>query len=110
MNKSFFPILVLIAVLLAALFTVISVPSVWAQAPIPPAETLIGVYKVQKHFSPYAGRNFPTQVYWGDTHLHTGMSMDAGAFGARLGPEGAERFARATHSAPWHQTDQRDPR
>ena len=21
-------------------------------------------------YSPYAGRNFPTQVYWGDTHLH----------------------------------------
>jgi hypothetical protein len=36
----------------------------------------------------YAGRSFPTQVFWGDTHLHTGMSMDAGAFGARLGPEG----------------------
>ncbi|MHC4350994.1 MAG: DUF3604 domain-containing protein, partial [Planctomycetota bacterium] len=40
------------------------------------------------------GRNFPTQVFWGDTHLHTGMSMDAGAFGARLLPEDAYRFAR----------------
>ena len=48
----------------------------------------------QKHFSPYAGRNFPTRVFWGDTHLHTGMSMDAGAFGARLKPEDAHRFAR----------------
>ena len=46
------------------------------------------------HFSPYAGRNFPTQVLWGDTHLHTGMSMDAGAFGARLMPTDAYRFAR----------------
>ena len=45
-------------------------------------------------YSPYAGRNFPTRVYWGDTHLHTGASMDAGAFGARLGPEDAYRFAR----------------
>ena len=45
------------------------------------------------HYSPYAGRNFPTNVYWGDTHLHTGMSMDAGAFGARLDPEDAYRFA-----------------
>ena len=34
------------------------------------------------------------QLLWGDTHLHTGMSMDAGAFGARLGPEDAYRFAR----------------
>ena len=55
-----------------------------AQDPVPPAETLEKAFKPQKHFSPYAGRNFPTQVYWGDTHLHTGMSMDAGAFGARL--------------------------
>ena len=46
------------------------------------------------HYSPYAGRNFPTQVLWGDTHLHTGMSMDAGAFGARLMPRDAYRFAR----------------
>jgi hypothetical protein len=61
--------------------------------PIPPKETLEGAFPAQHHFSPYAGRNFPTQVYWGDTHLHTGMSMDAGAFGARLLPEDAYRFA-----------------
>ena len=50
---------------------------------------------VQKvdNYSPYAGRNFPTRVFWGDTHLHTGMSMDAGAFGARLKPVDAYRFA-----------------
>jgi len=51
-------------------------------------------HPAQKHFSPYAGRNFPTNVYFGDTHLHTGMSMDAGAFGARLLPADAYRFAR----------------
>ena len=48
----------------------------------------------QKHYSPYAGRDFPDQVFWGDTHLHTGLSFDAGAFGARLLPEDAYRFAR----------------
>jgi hypothetical protein len=64
-----------------------------AQAPMPPPETLEGSYPAQKHYSPYAGRNFPTQVFWGDTHLHTGMSMDAGAFGARLRPADAYRFA-----------------
>jgi hypothetical protein len=47
----------------------------------------------QDHYSPYAGRSFPTSVYWGDTHLHTGMSMDAGSFGARLMPADAYRFA-----------------
>ena len=37
---------------------------------------------------------YPTRVYFGDTHLHTAMSMDAGAFGNRLGVEDAYRFAR----------------
>ena len=32
--------------------------------------------------------------FFGDTHLHTSFSMDAGAFGARLGAEDAYRFAR----------------
>ena len=60
----------------------------------PPHKDVQKVFKAQKHYSPYAGRNFPTAVYWGDTHLHTGMSMDAGAFGARLTPEDAYQFAR----------------
>ena len=62
--------------------------------PIPPREGLVDAFKGQDHYSPYAGRNFPDRVYWGDTHLHTELSMDAGAFGARLGPEDAYRFAR----------------
>ena len=45
-------------------------------------------------YSPYAGRNFPTRPYFGDTHTHTSYSMDAGAFGARLGPKDAYRFAK----------------
>ncbi len=36
-------------------------------------------------YSPYADRDFPTRPFFGDTHLHTSFSMDAGAFGARLG-------------------------
>ena len=45
-------------------------------------------------YSPYAGRNYPTRPYFGDTHLHTSFSMDAGAFGARVGPRDAYRLAR----------------
>jgi hypothetical protein len=45
-------------------------------------------------YSPYADRNFPTRPLFGDTHLHTSFSMDAGAFGARLSPRDAYRFAR----------------
>ena len=47
-----------------------------------------------KVYSPYAQRSFPSRPLWGDTHLHTGLSVDAGLFGARLGLEEAYRFAR----------------
>jgi hypothetical protein len=40
------------------------------------------------------GRNFPARPLFGDTHLHTAMSFDAGMFGARLGPVEAYRFAK----------------
>ena len=65
-----------------------------AQEPMPAAEGLRSAFPAQQHYSPYAGRNFPTRVFWGDTHVHTAFSMDAGAFGARLTPEDAYRFAR----------------
>ena len=45
-------------------------------------------------YSPYAGRNFPTRVFWGDTHVHTDNSLDAKGFGARLDVADAYRFAR----------------
>jgi hypothetical protein len=51
-------------------------------------------FKNPPPYSPYAGRNFPTRPFFGDTHLHTSFSMDAGAFGARLGPRDAYRFAK----------------
>jgi len=45
-------------------------------------------------YSPYANRDFPTRPFFGDTHTHTAFSMDAGAFGARLTPKDAYRFAK----------------
>jgi hypothetical protein len=45
-------------------------------------------------YSPYAGRHYPTRVYWGDQHVHTGWSVDAGMSGATLTPDDAVRFAR----------------
>jgi hypothetical protein len=53
-----------------------------------------GASKAKPIYSPYAGRNYPTRPLFGETHLHTSFSMDAGAFGARLGPRDAYRFAR----------------
>ena len=68
--------------------------SAFAQAPLPSEESLESAFPKKPKFSPYVGRDFPTQVYWGDTHLHTGMSLDAGAFGARLTPDEAYQFAK----------------
>lgn len=45
-------------------------------------------------FSPYVERDGANQLYWGDTHVHTSFSMDAGAFGNQLGVADAYRFAR----------------
>jgi hypothetical protein len=45
-------------------------------------------------YSPYADRAFPTNVYFGDVHVHTGLSTDAGGGGTRLMPRDAYRFAR----------------
>jgi hypothetical protein len=33
-------------------------------------------------------------VFWGDLHVHTGISMDAWMLGTRLRPADASRFAR----------------
>ena len=48
----------------------------------------------KRPYSPYADRKFPMKPLFGDTHLHTSFSMDAGAFGCRLTPRDAYRFAR----------------
>ncbi len=46
-------------------------------------------------YSPDADRNFPRQVLWGDTHLHSNLSLDANVSGnLSVGPADAYRFAR----------------
>ena len=47
-----------------------------------------------RSFSPYAGRSYPTRVFFGDTHHHSANSGDAFMAGDRLSPEQAYRFAR----------------
>ena len=78
--------------LLCSVVLVGSATTVFAQIS-PSRESLTELYP-GKVYSPYAERSFPDQVFWGDTHLHTGLSMDAGLFGARLGLDEAYRFAR----------------
>jgi hypothetical protein len=45
-------------------------------------------------YSPFVGRDYPDQVFFGDTHFHTNLSFDAGLVGTRLGVDEAFRFAR----------------
>ncbi len=44
--------------------------------------------------SPYLSWAFPDRVLWGDTHVHTSYTTDAGMIGNYLGPDEAFRFAR----------------
>ena len=46
-----------------------------------------------RSFSPYANRKFPTRPLWGDQHVHTGWSFDAGFINS-LSPNEALQFAR----------------
>ncbi len=45
-------------------------------------------------YSPYVNQNYPSKVLFGDVHVHTGLSGDAGGSGTRLMPSDAYRFAR----------------
>ena len=53
----------------------------------------------EENYSPYSGREHPTRVYWGDTHLHTTNSLDARTVGVTLDVEDAYRFARGEEVA-----------
>jgi len=48
----------------------------------------------EKEYSPYLNIGYPQRVFWGDTHLHSAYSTDAGMVGNRLGPDEAYQFAR----------------
>jgi len=51
-------------------------------------------FKEKRVYSPYAGRDYPDQVLFGDTHFHTNLSFDAGLVGTRLTMDEGYRFAR----------------
>ncbi len=59
----------------------------------PPKEVADSLFK-GKTYSPYAQRGFPSHIYWGDSHLHTGLSLDAGLFGNTVGLDDAYRLAK----------------
>jgi hypothetical protein len=54
----------------------------------------------EKPYSPYVGREYPTNVYFGDTHLHTRLSLDAyGDGNTKNGPAEAYRWAKGEEIA-----------
>ena len=71
----------------------IASPAAAQDAGTPTKQNLSAAY-TGKAYSPYAKRGFPERPLWGDSHLHTSLSMDAGLFGNRLPPRDAYRFAR----------------
>ena len=51
-------------------------------------------FEEERVYSPYAGREYPDQVLFGDTHSHTDLSFDAGLIGTTLDVDAGYRFAR----------------
>jgi Protein of unknown function (DUF3604) len=76
--------------MLALVLTGFALPAFAQDIEMDPKEVTLG----KAEYSPYLDRGYPDRVYFGDTHLHTSYSTDAGMMGCRLGPEEAYRFAR----------------
>ena len=81
-------------VILIVCSTLMMTPALAMDFGSPTPDSLVKGHYPGIGYSPYAQRSFPSNVYWGDTHLHTGLSLDAGLFGNILGHEDAYRFAR----------------
>ncbi len=60
-----------------------------------PAPLAVAVLETPGRYSPYVDRAYATEVYWGDTHVHTSWSPDANAGGnTQIDPDAAYRFAK----------------
>ena len=70
----------------------------------PTKESLNDLYP-GKTYSLYAQRSFPSNVYWGDTHVHTSLSIDAGLFGNTL--EDVKKLVETVMSDSWSFPDSR---
>ena len=57
---------------------------------------MVNVYAADKApYSPYVNHDYPRNVYWGDTHLHSNYSIDANNFGnLSISPDQAYKLAR----------------
>ena len=84
------------------LLAVMAVVVAFAMTPVPaiaqdagqPDPAALSKLARKPPYSPNAGRDYAMRPLWGDTHLHTSASFDAGAAGTTLGARDAYRFAR----------------
>ncbi|MCZ0964370.1 DUF3604 domain-containing protein [Paracoccus benzoatiresistens] len=60
----------------------------------PPGEVALEDFVQPVSTSPYAFRDFPDRVLFGDMHIHSNLSPDAGLLGTSLSPEDVYRAAR----------------
>ena len=83
---------------LLAIGLLASLLSACGESPAPEAQQAAAASPVtdssSEAYSPDSQSEHPKNVYWGDTHLHTSYSFDAGAFGNTLDPNAAYRYAR----------------
>ena len=82
---------------LALFVLALALPSTASAQDISPAKEDIS--SPPQNYSPFVertvrNRNFAEGLFWGDTHLHTMFSTDAGMIGNTLTPEDAYSFAR----------------
>lgn len=89
-----------IAVMISLGLSLMALSACKPKTPAPEASPTAAAPAVKAEYSPYLeGDHTPAaddgmRPYYGDTHLHTSYSADAGMAGAVLGPEEAYRFAR----------------
>ena len=90
MNPTILKMKKTIQTFLFAIATSLAIPASAQDVAIDKDDIKIG----KKQYSPYLHQAQPDQVFWGDTHLHTSYSTDAGMIGNQLGPDEALRFAK----------------
>ncbi len=76
---------------IAALTVAMMSSSAFSQDINPPEDAYEGP---KDEYSPFVDQHYPNRVLFGDTHVHTSWSTDAGMIGVTVGPVEAYRFAQ----------------
>jgi hypothetical protein len=94
MNRPTNRLTLTLVVTLTVVLTLLTACSVSSAPTASTPTTLKDARADRTDYSPYLEDTYPDNVFFGDTHLHTTYSTDAGLFGNRLGPDEAYRFAK----------------